>query len=66
MGAQTAQAEYVMVEENLIEASGSACDTGKMLERDESDDGTPSPMLMPTPNASGMVTMSVADRRALC
>ncbi|EEH41174.1 hypothetical protein PAAG_03460 [Paracoccidioides lutzii Pb01] len=58
--------EYAMAEENTIEASGSARDTGKMLERDESDDGTPSPMPMPTPNANGMVTMSAADLRALC
>ncbi|QSS55265.1 hypothetical protein I7I53_03099 [Histoplasma capsulatum var. duboisii H88] len=54
-----------MAEEDMTETSGSAHDTGKMPERDESDDGTPSPMPMHTPNANGMVTMSAADLRAL-
>ncbi|EER38852.1 conserved hypothetical protein [Histoplasma capsulatum H143] len=57
--------EYAMAEEDMTETSGSAHDTGKMPERDESDDGTPSPMPMHTPNANGMVTMSAADLRAL-
>ncbi|EDN09156.1 predicted protein [Histoplasma mississippiense (nom. inval.)] len=46
--------------------SGSARDTGKMPEREESEDGTPSPMPIPTPNPNGMVTMAAADLIALC
>ncbi|EDN05272.1 predicted protein, partial [Histoplasma mississippiense (nom. inval.)] len=54
-----------MAEEDMT-TSGSARDTGKMPEREESEDGTPSPMPIPTPNPNGMVTMAAADLIALC
>ncbi|EDN11417.1 predicted protein [Histoplasma mississippiense (nom. inval.)] len=59
------QTEYAMAEEDMT-TSGSARDTGKMPEREESEDGTPSPMPIPTPNPNGMVTMAAADLIALC
>ncbi|EDN04180.1 predicted protein [Histoplasma mississippiense (nom. inval.)] len=54
-----------MTEEDMT-TSDSACDTGKMSECEEFEDGTPSPMPIPTLNSNGMVTMAAADLIALC
>ncbi|EEH07816.1 conserved hypothetical protein [Histoplasma capsulatum G186AR] len=54
-----------MTEEDMT-TSGSAQDTGKMLECKEFKNGTLSSMSISTPNSNSMVTMAAADLIALC